>query len=222
MNIIKALIIKDLLQLKTYRKTLILFFIIFLFTAISQATTQGIVNMMIIMMALGFGMISVATFNYDEASKSDRFILTLPLTKREVVRAKYILVFLATLIGTIVGLVFSLIINYVINKDLGNSDDIIIFALGTILGIGLVEGIQIPCIYKYGAEKGRLLIFIFITGGGIIIGLLGLLFMNFNISLGSFLNILVKLMPLILILGTLLIYFISYKIACKIYEKREV
>ena len=89
MNVIKGLITKDILQLKTYKKTLIIFIVIFTLTSISGE--GGIGNMLAIMLTLGFGMFSMASFNYDELNKADRYILTLPLTKKEVVLSKYIL-----------------------------------------------------------------------------------------------------------------------------------
>lgn len=70
MNVIKGLLTKDLLQLRSYRKTLIIFIIIFIFTGISQETTKGIGVMVSVMLTFGFGMFSMATFNYDEQSKA--------------------------------------------------------------------------------------------------------------------------------------------------------
>ena len=44
MNIIKGLIIKDILQLKNYRKTLVVFILIFMLVSISEI--DGIGNML--------------------------------------------------------------------------------------------------------------------------------------------------------------------------------
>ena len=76
MKIISGLITKDLLQLKSYRKTLIIFILIFVFTGIEQETTKGVGVMIAVMLTFGFGMFGMATFNYDEQSKTDRYILT--------------------------------------------------------------------------------------------------------------------------------------------------
>ena len=87
MNNIKGLLVKDILQLKSYKKTLIFFIIIFILTSISNDGRIG--SALIIMLTLGFGMFSIASFSYDETNKADKFILTLPLTKKEVVLSKY-------------------------------------------------------------------------------------------------------------------------------------
>ena len=154
MNVIKGLITKDILQLKSYKKTLIIFIIVFALTSISAQ--DGVENMLVIMLTLGLGMFSMASFNYDEFNKADRYILTLPLTKKEVVLSKYILVIGSTVIGSIIGMILSNIVTFAMRKQMPNSEEILAVGLGGILGIGLIEAIQIPCVYKWGAEKGRI------------------------------------------------------------------
>lgn len=222
MNVIKGLITKDILQLKSYKKTLTIFIIIFTLTSISGE--DGVGNMLTIMFTLGFGMFSMASFNYDEFNKADRYILTLPLTKKEVVLAKYILVICSTVIGSILGIILSCIITFAMSKQMPNIEEIISIGLGGILGIGLVEGIQIPCVYKWGAEKGRIQMVI-VTA---IVALLasGIIFIsekvNIQLSANNILNILNTCLPLILIGLTIIIYYISYNVAYKIYAKKEI
>lgn len=222
MNVIKGLITKDILQLKTYKRTLIIFIVIFTLTSISGE--GGIGNMLAIMLTLGFGMFSMASFNYDELNKADRYILTLPLTKKEVVLSKYILVISSTVIGSIVGMILSYIVTFAMSKQMPNIEEIIVVGLGGILGIGLVEGIQIPCVYKWGAEKGRIQMVIvtaivaLLAGGIIFIGEKA----NIQLPANNILNILNTFLPVIFIGLTIIIYYISYKVAYKIYDKKEI
>ena len=123
MNVIKGLITKDILQLKSYKKTLIIFIMVFAFTSIS--VQDGVENMLVIMLTLGFGMFSMASFNYDEFNKADRYILTLPLTKKEVVLSKYILVICSTVMGSIIGIMLSYIVMFAMNKQVPNIEEII-------------------------------------------------------------------------------------------------
>ena len=125
MNIIKGLMTKDLLQLRSYRKSLIIFIIIYFLVAISQSSINGISTMLVIMLTLGLGMFSMATFNYDEVSKTDKYILTLPLTRKEVVLSKYIFCICSTLIGCIIGMVLSFIITFIFTKSIPNIFEII-------------------------------------------------------------------------------------------------
>lgn len=222
MNVIKGLIIKDILQLKTYKKTLIIFIVIFTLTSISRE--GGIGNMLAIMLTLGFGMFSMASFNYDELNKADRYILTLPLTKKGVVLSKYILVIGSTVIGNIIGITLGVVLTFAINKQVPNIEELISVGLGSVLGIGIIEAIQIPCVYKWGAEKGRIQMVVvtalvaLLAGGIIFIGEKA----NIQFPANKILEIFSKFLPLIFIGITIIIYYISYKVSYKIYFKKEI
>ena len=189
-----------------------------------QETMDGAMSMITIMLILVFGMVGIATFSYDEMAKADRYILTLPLTRKEVVRAKYMLVILLTLVGAVLGVLASGIISYAMSKALPDFLELISYALGGILGIAFVEGIQIPCMYKFGAEKGRMQIFIVIAIMALLLG--GIFFIgekiNVNLPVNNILNILTNFLPLVLLALTAIIYFVSYKIAYKLYSKKEI
>ncbi len=224
MSIIKGLITKDLLQLKSYRKTLLIFMIIFIFTSFAQSSIDGIGNMLVIMTTLGFGMFSIATFNYDETAKADKYILTLPLTKKEVVLSKYILVIMSTIIGAILGTIISSVVISIVNKQLPDMMELLYLAIGGIFGIGIIESIQIPCIYKYGSEKGRMYLFIVsmvLVWGAIAIGILIKKF-NIQIPENNILGLLEKYILIILPVVIAIMFYISYKISYKIYSKKEV
>ena len=223
MKIISRLITKDLLQLKSYRKTLIIFILIFVLTGIAQETTKGVGVMIAVMLTLGFGMSGMATFNYDEQAKTDRYILTFPLNKKEILVSKYVLIIGSTIIGAIVGIIASFLIVFIIDKQIPSLYDYINVALGGILGVGLIEAIQIPCVYKWGAEKGRIQVFLV---AAIIILLIGGIFFvgqkaNINLSVNNMIDIVINFLPAILILATIIIYYISYKVSYKIYKNKE-
>ncbi len=221
MKSMKGLILKDLLQLKTYKRTLIVFVIVFIATSLTQENTR---NLLVVMMTLGLGMFSIATFSYDEMAKADRFVLTLPLTKKEVIQSKYTLVVTATILGAILGMLVSIILSLAIQKELPNVQELVTLAIGGIFGIGIVEAIQIPCIYKYGAEKGRIQIFIFMAIIAFVIG--GIIFIGEKMSISFLTNDwiynFINFLPILLVILTAVIYFISYKIAYRIYSKKEI
>ena len=85
MNISKGLILKDLLQLKSYLKTLIIYTAIFILIGMANQSPDGINIMLIFMITFGFGMFTMASFDYDEKAKADNYLLTFPLTKKTVV-----------------------------------------------------------------------------------------------------------------------------------------
>lgn len=221
MNAIKGLILKDLAQLKSYKKTLITFIIILFVYSVTQENLESLVNMIVVILTLGFGMFAVGSFSYDEYAKSDRYILTLPVTKRDVVFAKYLLVISSSLIGATLGMTLGFIIMLFNNSIDGGL--LFSIASGSFFGISLIESLQIPYIYKWGVEKGKIQIFII---SFVLIGL-GALLMNLPIDFAKIFNfknmdLLIKMLPFILLLLNLVFYYISYKVSINIYNKKEL
>ena len=94
--------------------------------------------------------------------------------------------------------------------------------LGGVMGISLIESIQIPCIYKWGVEKGRIQMFIAVAIGALLLG--GVFYLIGKAELDFSIEILAKLKPIIslgMLLITAIIYYISYKISYKIYTQKE-
>ena len=103
---IKGLLKKDLYNLSSYKASLI---VIILFCGIAIIGTESI-NLAPIIIGVIVGMISLSTFSYDEISKSNRYILTLPTNRKEIVAEKYILAIGATIIGGIIGFILTVIV----------------------------------------------------------------------------------------------------------------
>ncbi len=222
---IKALLKKDLYNLSTYKASLI---IIILFCGIAIIGTNAI-NIAPAIICGIIGMISLSTFSYDEISKANRYILTLPTNRKELVREKYILVIGTTILGGILGMVLTIIVvnimNYLRPENIINLDyqSLIIATIGGIFAISFLQSVQIPSIYKWGAEKGRIQMFILVL---IIVAILVGIYVlinkaNINIDIEMINNFINKFGIMLLIISTIIMYFISYKIAYKIYKNKE-
>lgn len=227
MKEIMGLIKKDLLNLASYKSTLI---IVVICVCIAGSTSQATINYIPIMMTAMIGMIALSTFNYDEIAKSDKYVLTLPTNKKEVVIEKYILVIGCIFIGAIVGFIITPIIINIMNYfRLENNMNIdynllLTTTIGGIFGISLVSSIQIPSIYKWGAERGRIQMFILVFGLiAIIVGIGYILTKaNINIDYNMLNNFLDKFGLVVLIILSFIMLYVSYKIAYKIYLKEEI
>ena len=222
---IKGLLKKDLYNLATYKASLI---IIILFCGIAIIGTDAVTIAPTVICAI-VGMISLSTFSYDEMSKSNRYILTLPTNRKELVREKYILAVGATILGGLLGMLLTIIVvnimNYLRPEDIINLDyqSLIIATMGGIFGISFIQSVQIPSMYKWGAEKGRIQMFISLFIIIAVIGGIYFLITKFNINiniemLSDFIN---KFGLIILIALMIVMYFVSYKIAYKIYRNKE-
>ena len=222
---IKGLLKKDLYNLASYKTTLM---IITLFCGIAIIGTDAIYWGSIVI-GIIVGMISLSTFSYDEMAKSNRYILTLPVTRKEIVLEKYILAIGATILGSLLGFVLTLLIGNMMNYvrpdnmiDI-NIDTLLSTSIGGLFGVSVIQAIQIPSIFKWGAEKGRIQMFIVLfvialigAGVGFFIKESGL-----SVDIEKLENTLKSFGWIILVILSFIIYFISYKVSYKIYKNKE-
>ena len=221
----KKKIKKDLYNLASYKSSLI---IMVLFCGIAIIGTKAI-NFAPIIICTILGMIALSTFSYDEISKSNKYLLTLPTNKKEIVKEKFILAIGATILGGILGLLLTIIVinvtNYVKPENMINIDyeSLITTTIGGMWGISLIHAIQIPSIYKWGAEKGRIQMFIlFFAIIAIVVGI-GFLIAkaNFNIDIEMLKDFINKFGLIFLVVLMIVMYYVSYKISYKIYKNKE-
>ena len=221
----KGLIIKDLLNLFSYKTTL---FLILIFCSIGMIGTNA-VNAAPIFITVMIGMIVLSTFNYDEASHAEKYILALPLTRKEIVMSKYILAIVGNILGGIIGIILTIIIVNVMNvirpDDLIRLDyqGLLVTVISGIFGVALIQAIQIPSVYRFGAEKGRIQMFLLIfllvlmiAGAGFLITKIG-----FDINMEEINHFMNRFGIPVLILVSAVLYYISYKISYKIFKKKE-
>lgn len=222
MNKIKGLIIKDLLNLSKYKFSIIVIFIVFILCFIKEPM---IIPIMVLAM---IGMIGMSTFNYDETSNSNNYLLSLPTSKKQIVLAKYIFLIGLIVLGALLSFIIIYLTSYILVhfnyvEEVINYKDLINPILCGGFSILLVIAIQIPSVYKLGAEKGRIQMFILII---IVIGLvLGLFYLvtknNINVNYSDIKNFIITWGPYLLGLFLIVIYFISYKLSLKIYLNKE-
>ena len=215
----KGLIIKDLCVIKNQMKTLLLvlaFFIIF--SIINEDAT-----FILFLVPFYMIMILITTFNYDEFNKWDSYCNSLPLSRKEIVKSKYILFNATSLIALILGILASFIIPSFIENTTFES----LFAsiIGVAFGICLVISLLIPFYYKFGSSKGRIMLFLCIVILALLIGAITSLDIFNNKELMNIINSLNNLslgmFTLLLIILTVIIMSISYYISVRIYKNKE-
>lgn len=217
----KGLIYKDLQTLLAYKNSLILFCLSFLLISFTNNNFQNILPFMLIFLST---MSVMSTFSFDEQAKWNRFALTLPIDKKDLVKSKYYLYLLLGIAGLLIGFLVMIILTLVSNTAFSIAESISIL-VGTFLGISIFASIQYPIIYKFGLEKARIylfgLVFLFvgIIGGGAI------LFENMSFSWPiSFTipTIIIEYgLPIFLLMIAFLILYLSYRISLRIFMKKE-
>lgn len=216
----KGLIIKDLCVIKNQMKTLLLvlaFFVIF--SIINEDAT-----FILFLVPFYMIMILITTFNYDEFNKWDSYCNSLPLSRKEIVKSKYILFNATSLIVLILGIIASFIIpNFIENTTF---ESLFASIIGVAFGICLVISLLIPFYYKFGSSKGRIMLFLCIVILALLIGMITSLDIFNNKELMNLLNSLNNLslgmITLLLIILTSIVMSISYYISVRIYKNKEL
>lgn len=207
----KGLIIKDLLMIKGNLKHILFLYILFF-----ALTLQGSFDLSFILVMVSV-MLFMSTFSYDEYNKWDAYAITLPNGRNNIVKSKYVSTIIIVVVSTLITLMLSIIVGLIKNNlDL---EITISTMLGSCFALVVLVGVLYPIIFKFGIEKGRIILFVVAFAVAIIAKIL---FDNLSI------NIPVKLLTFlenyfVLIISTLSIFIIlvSYKISKLIYLKKE-
>ena len=127
------------------------------------------------------------------------------------------------LIGFIITPIFINILNSIRVEEIINVtyNSLIITTLAGFFGISIILAIQVPSIYKWGAEKGRIQMFILFFI--IIIISLGIAYLatnsGLNINFDSINKFFEKFGILIVMFLLVIMYYISYRISYKIFKR---
>lgn len=208
-----GLILKDFYTLRQYCKTMLFMLVFFALISLGLDNPATFFEGFIIIMSM---MMSIYSFSYDNLAKWDRFGLSLPVTRKEVVASKYILSLLLCLIGLLLSFLISSVMLYIKPVDGFGLTDHLISIAGISAVVIIFFSLLLPLIFKFGVEKSRLLLIAILavpTSALIALGQLG-------ISLPSdefFLSVL-KTMPFLVIV----LYILSYLLSVKIYTAKEI
>ena len=198
--------LKDLYVFKNFKGNIIFSFFMFLFLITMASMQMDCFLAGSILFLIFFGMNSISTFSYDENADSDKYLLSLPITRKEI------------------GILVSFIITLIVRGRVENIGDSLRICFLAFTSVSFLMCSNIPCIYKWGVEKGRMqsviipALFIFIIG--ILGGLLLLLFPGIYQELD--LVRLFKVSPIICLILNILFYGISYMISYKIFSKKSI
>lgn len=204
----KGLILKDLINLKSTFKMLGLMIALFAVIYIPQG--NGFIFGMIILM---FAMMVVTTISYDDLAKWDAYALTMPVTRKEMVLSKYLVMALLNTLGAVLALIVGIVGNMIMRQSFSME---ILVIIGVLYLVAFCYGsLIVPLIYQFGTEKARLML---ILSALIPTGLI-LLLTQMQIPLPEAIN---PLIYLFLLLGfTVIMVSGSYLISLRIYSNKE-
>jgi hypothetical protein len=206
-----GMIKKDIFMIRNNLKTLLLAIIIYFFYTMMFDMDMSFILPFMIMM------ICISTFSYDDYNNWHSFATTLPKGKINIVKSKYITTIVLTIIATIISMIVTCIISNF--KTTVNFSDAISSISGYLFAIFILVSILFPFLFKYGAEKGRIVMFILGMG---IFAVFILLKKVINISIPTNIITFFDSYGLIIFLVLSVIFIsVSYLISKKIYLKKE-
>lgn len=206
----KGLIIKDILNLKNYGRSILL--IVAFYGVFSYVTNDaGFLGGMIVLLMT---MMSVSSFSYDDLAKWDKYALSLPISRKDMVMSKYLLSIIFIAFGTVLSFVIVFAMSNI--KNSVNLWELILqtYSLSAVAIIFI--SVLMPLLYKFGVEKSRIMIMAVFA----IPTLLVVLLSKLGIAKPSEdqLMFLLKISPIILIAVVMVSVFISYNI----YKKKDM
>lgn len=206
-----GLVKKDLLMIKGNIRQVILFLVVFLVLAFQENNIIVIVPVFVSMMVF------ITTFSYDEYNKWDAYAIALPISRKNIVKSKYI----ASIILWAIALLVTVVITGIMGLFEQNLNYFEMFGmiLGCVFSIVLLEAIMFPLIFKFGVEKGRIGLFV---GVFAIAGLLGFIFTGIDLENATgFIEIFNKYYYILLPLAIIILLMGSYFVSKRIYLKKE-
>lgn len=214
----KSLILKDLYNIGHNAKSMLLILLVF---AIGLIMVSG-VESYIISSGVLCSMMIVTTFTFDDHCKWSKYALVMPICKKDIVKAKFIVLIIFCIAGICVGTVFGVAGGMAMHKVALSMEGIVtMFFMGFVgLIVSVIFGsMSIPLVFKYGAEKGRMLLLISFAVP------LGICFMVYEILMMLGVKITDQLIFTILCASPLIAaiwIYTMYRISCRIFYKQEI
>lgn len=151
----------------------------------------------------------------DAASKWNKNVITMPVSRNQIIGEKFLFYILLAVLGLLTAL-----IPCVVLACFGTDITLHSLLLYGSIGISatlLAGGISLPCAYLFDPEKSQIVFMMsFMASTGIITGLVLLINLVFPVKE----NIL-PAFGIVLIISVIW-FFISYRIAVKVYQKRDI
>ena len=207
-----GLIYKDLMVM---RKTLVLYMVIFVvYGYMGIAYDQG--GLLIAMVLVMSSILPVSSIAYDERCKWDKIANTAPLSRKEIVMAKYLFAILLTVFSVAVCFVI-----YLFDSRMPMTEKLIMCYMLTMGGM-LYQALLLPVNIKFGAEKGRnimlaimfvpVLLVVAVSNTGLVDLSTVVLFLENN----------EHLIPYIVTATVAVVYAASVTLSVKIYENKDL
>jgi hypothetical protein len=208
-----ALIYKDLIALRKALFSLVFIMFIVGFITVRQGNIMTLPLMFILVPLILLGML----WGSDTKSNVDQYIIPGPVTRKTIVLSRYVFVWIVAVIGTL----FTILLKLFLKDGILLEIPWYLIAVTMPLLVTAISMIQLPLMYKFGAEKARL---IFVVLYFVVFALFSYIGGNKEL-IAKFMDKLIlldlKIIGLAVMGVTLLLNIVSFALSTTIYTKKE-
>ena len=205
---------KDFYSMLLYlRQVVVVLLFILIFSSMTKSTSM--VGFMLIFLSLNMVQSCLLV---DEKSHWDQYALTMPLLRKDVVKARYVMLVLIGLASFLLGIASNVVLCLVFREN--SLADSLFSTITVFVFYMLSYTISVPFAYRLSADKARYVMMGVIVAGAAIVGAVLHLFPEMK-------TLVAPAPRMALAIGAAVVVFlaaafvISYKISVAIYEKKE-
>jgi len=201
-----GLMMKDLFNLRPMAKTLILMFFIFGIIFIPMGNVMTVYFLLMTFAAL----LPMTSLTMDDLAKWDRYALTMPVTRKDIVTSKYLLMIIFFCVSIVISGIIAGFSYYLMPQ---NATPLWFIVLVGSLGL-FYGALLFPLLYKFGSEKARYMMFV-------LMAVIGILLVGWFALFGE--SVTGNLLIYILITAAVSVaaFIASYFVSVRLYEKKE-
>lgn len=206
----KGLLLKDFYMTKKYCKMIILCILLFAGVSVAESSNLFFQFYPVVMAS----MLPVSILGYDEKCHWDVYGQIFPYSRKQFVSVKY-LMSLFCVCGIWLLLAVVQVVGMLVNKTGIQNNFLFFFFLVLSSGI-LSSGILLFVIFKFGTEKGRLaylVVIALVCGGGAV---------SISTDVSLHIPVSANVLSLLILTASAAVFFLSWLLSMKIYEKREL
>ncbi len=216
----KGLLIKDFKLLKGQKQ----FFVVIMCMMILFLATYSSYSFVISYMTIMMGVLTLTTISYDEYENGLGYLFTLPVSRKQYVKEKYLFSFITTVSGLGVVSVTTIIVSGVRHVEF-SAKEWLMAVFASFLIVAVFLSLLIPIQLKVGADKSRVAMMI-VYGGVFLTAYVGMKVCDtLGIDWKAWINRVNMLEPAVIVSALVVIcgaiMGISYAFALRFMRKRE-
>ena len=215
---VKGLMVKDFQLMKSQMK---LFFIVLTVWGVIMASSRNM-TFFVGYSALLCSFMLISTFSYDAFENGNAYLFTLPVSRRDYIFEKFVLGFLLATVPFLLSSAVSWVV-LVINRSGMHFGEYCLSVAPALPLAYLLLAVEIPLQVKFGQEKSRIVSFLMIGGISVAMGMAGVLTEQVGVDGARVISNIAGLGigGVIALAVVILLVLLSYRISCRIIEKKE-